>query len=141
VTPRVAVSRRYRFPAAHVLRRPEFSDAQNERIWGKCANPAGHGHNYGVEVTVAGPVEPATGQVVDPDWLDALVRERVLERLGHRLLNDDPAFRELVPTAEHIARFVEGELDGPVAERGGLRLVRVRVVETRRNVFETGELE
>jgi len=137
---RIAVTRRYGFPAAHVLARPEWPRERNERVWGKCANPAGHGHNYGLEVTVAGPLDPGSGRVVDPDWLDALVRERVVERLSHRLLNDDPAFREAVPTAENIARFVEGALEGPIAAGSRARLVRVRILETRRNVFETGEL-
>jgi 6-pyruvoyltetrahydropterin/6-carboxytetrahydropterin synthase len=93
-----------------------------------------------VEVTVAGPLDPGSGRVVDPAWLDALVRERVIERLSHRLLNDDPAFREAVPTAENIARFVEGALEGPIAAGSRARLVRVRILETPRNVFETGEL-
>ena len=76
------------------------------------------------------------------DILDALELqggERVLDRLGHTLLNDDPAFARQVPTAENIARFVEETLEEPVAAQPGLRLVRVRVVETPRNVFETGE--
>lgn len=134
----IAVTRCYRFPAAHVLRSAELSDAENERIYGKCANPNGHGHDYGVEVTVAGPVDPRTGWIVDPDWLDALVRDRVLARLAYRLLNEDPAFHARVPTAENIALFVEEALAAPIAERGAGRLARVRVVETRRNVFETG---
>lgn len=135
----VAVTRRYRFPAAHILRRDDLSQAENVRLYGKCANPAGHGHNYGVEVTVAGPVDAESGVVVDPDWLDALVRERVLERLSHRMLNDDPAFQRNVPTAENILRFLEAELAEPIASHGDAHLARVRVVETQRNAFETGE--
>jgi 6-pyruvoyltetrahydropterin/6-carboxytetrahydropterin synthase len=137
---RIAVTRRYGFPAAHVLARPEWPPERNERVYGRCANPAGHGHNYGLEVTVAGPLDPGSGRVVDPDWLDALVRERVLERFSHRLLNEDPAFREAVPTAENLARFVEGALAGPIAAGSRARLARVRILETRRNAFETGEL-
>jgi 6-pyruvoyltetrahydropterin/6-carboxytetrahydropterin synthase len=135
----VAVTRCYRFPAAHILRRDDLSQVENERLYGKCANPAGHGHNYGVQVTVAGPVDAETGVVVDPAWLDGLVRERVVERLAHRLLNDDPAFQKNVPTAENILRFLEEELAGPIAARGHARLARVRVVETQRNAFETGD--
>jgi 6-pyruvoyltetrahydropterin/6-carboxytetrahydropterin synthase len=135
----VAVTRCYRFPAAHVLRCEDLSQAANEALYGKCANPAGHGHNYGVQITVAGPVDPETGVVVEPEWLDALVGERVVQRLSHRLLNDDPAFRRHVPTAENIVRFVEGELAGPIAAHGEARLARVRVVETHRNTFETGD--
>jgi 6-pyruvoyltetrahydropterin/6-carboxytetrahydropterin synthase len=136
---KVAVTRCYRFPAAHVLRREDLSQAANEMLYGKCANPAGHGHNYGVEVTVAGPVDPASGVVVEPAWLDALVEERVVRRFSHRMLNEDPAFRRHVPTAENIVRFVEAELEGPIASHGDARLARVRVVETHRNTFETGD--
>jgi 6-pyruvoyltetrahydropterin/6-carboxytetrahydropterin synthase len=135
------VTRRYRFPAAHVLALPSASDAENREIYGKCANPAGHGHDYGVEVTVAGPVDERTGRVIDPAHLDALFEERVGRDLGHRLLNDVPLFREreLVPTAENVARVIYEQLEGPVAAGGPARLVRVRVVETRRNAFAYGE--
>lgn len=136
----IAVTRRYRFPAAHVLRSPALSDAENERVYGKCANPNGHGHDYGLEVTVTGAPDPETGRVVDPAALDDVVRERVLERLGHRMLNELPAFAEAVPTAENIARVVHGELSDAIARATRARLLRVRVVETRRNRFDYGEL-
>ncbi len=135
----IALTRRYRFPAAHVLRHPALSDAENERVYGKCANPAGHGHDYGLEITVTGEVDPRTGRLVDRERLDALVAERVLERFGHGLLNDDPAFAEHVPTAENIALAIEAELGPALAAHAGARLVRVRVEETRKNAFETGE--
>jgi 6-pyruvoyltetrahydropterin/6-carboxytetrahydropterin synthase len=136
----IALSRRYRFPAAHVLRHPELSDAENARIYGKCANPAGHGHDYGLEITIAGDVDPWTGQIFSRDWLDALVGERVLERFGHALLNEDPAFAARVPTAENIALAIESELAPAIAaERPGAHLLRVRLEETRKNSFETGE--
>jgi 6-pyruvoyltetrahydropterin/6-carboxytetrahydropterin synthase len=136
----IALTRRYRFPAAHVLRSPALSDADNARTYGKCANPAGHGHDYGLEVTVAGEVDPASGQIVARDRLDALVAERVLDRFGHSLLNGDPAFAACVPTAENIALAAFAALAPGVAEaRPGARLLRVRVDETRKNSFETGE--
>jgi 6-pyruvoyltetrahydropterin/6-carboxytetrahydropterin synthase len=135
----IALTRRYRFPAAHVLRSERFSDEENLRIYGKCAHPSGHGHDYGLEVTVTGPLDPRTGAIVPLSELDALVRERVLERLGHRLLNEDPWFREAVPTAENIALAVQGELAAALAERGSARLARVRLHETRRNTFECGD--
>ena len=136
----IAISRRYRFPAAHVLRHPALSDAENARIYGKCANPAGHGHDYGLEITVAGPVDPGSGQVIDRDGLDALVAARVLDRFGHSLLNEDPAFAEHVPTAENIALAAFAELAPAIAAlRPGARLVRVRLDETRKNSFETGD--
>lgn len=132
----IEVTRRYRFPAAHVLRSGLLSDADNERVYGKCASPGGHGHDYGLEVTVSGPLDPRTGEVVPRDALDALVRERVLERLGHVLLNDDPWFERAVPTAENIALAVVRALLDPIARLGRARLERVRLVETRRNSVE-----
>jgi 6-pyruvoyltetrahydropterin/6-carboxytetrahydropterin synthase len=137
----IALTRRYRFPAAHVLAHPELSDADNARIYGKCANPGGHGHDYGLEITVAGAIDPASGQIFDRDELDALVGERVLDRFGHALLNEDPAFAAQVPTAENIALATFAELAPAVAAaRPSARLVRVRLEETRKNHFETGEL-
>ena len=137
----IAVTRRYRFPAAHVLRSDAFSDAENQRIYGKCANPAGHGHDYGLEVTVAGPIDARTGAVFPIERLDALVRERVLDRLSHRLLNDDAWFAVAVPTAENIAIAIERALREPVAAESTARVVRVRLLETRRNFFACGEAE
>jgi 6-pyruvoyltetrahydropterin/6-carboxytetrahydropterin synthase len=135
----IVVTRRYRFPAAHVLASPALSDAENERVYGKCANPRGHGHDYGLEVSVRGPVDPRTGWVIPPDRLDALVRERVLARFDHRLLNDDPAFRTSVPTAENVARVSHDELAGAIRAEGSARLAGVRLVETPRNSFEYEE--
>lgn len=136
----ILVTRRYGFPAAHVLRSPVLDDAENRRLYGKCAHPAGHGHDYGVELTFAGPVDPETGQLVPDEALDAIVREGVLDRFSHRLLNDLEPFREVVPTGENIARVLHSELADALAPRG-LRVVRVRVVETPRNRFETGDPE
>lgn len=134
--PRIELTRRYRFPAAHVLRSPVLSDAENARIYGKCANPNGHGHNYGLEVTLSGTIDPETGALVSLGWLDRVVAERVLDRLGHRLLNEDPWFRARVPTAENIAAFVEEELAEALSGREPIELVRVRLHETRRNRFD-----
>ena len=132
-------TRRYRFAAAHVLAHPGLPDAENRRIYGKCANPNGHGHDYGLEVTVSGPVDPVTGFIVPPPVLDRIVRERVLDRLSHRMLNEDPLFAERVPTAENIAVVVHEALEGPVAATGAARLVNVRIVETPRNTFDYGD--
>jgi 6-pyruvoyltetrahydropterin/6-carboxytetrahydropterin synthase len=134
------LTRRYRFPAAHVLASPALGPEENRRIYGKCANPGGHGHDYGVEVTVGGPVDPRRGEIIDRGVLDALVEERVLRRFGHRLLNDDPLFRERVPTAENIARAIYERLEAAVAAAGSAHLLSIRVQETRRNSFSYGEL-
>jgi 6-pyruvoyltetrahydropterin/6-carboxytetrahydropterin synthase len=130
----IALGRRYRFSAAHVLARPEWSAARNLEIYGKCANPAGHGHNYELEVWVAGAPDPRTGMLVPLRELDALVAARVLGALDGRLLNRDlPEFRDGVPTAENIARFAFERLEKAVAP---LRLLRVRLVETANNSVE-----
>jgi len=133
----ITVRRRYRFPAAHVLARPDLSAAENARLYGKCANL--HGHDYGVEVAVTGAVHPVSGRVIDPAHLDALVDRYVVEPLAHRDLSRHPLFEGRISTAENVARVVHEQLSGPVAAEGGARLLRVRVQETRRNGFEYGE--
>jgi len=136
----ITVTRRYGFPAAHLLRHPSLSDEENRRVYGKCANPNGHGHDYGVEVTVGGAVDARSGRIIDPALLDAIVEERVLERFAHRTLNDDPAFRERVPTAENIARVIHERLAPTIRARSTARLVRVRIRETRKNSFVYGAM-
>ena len=135
----IALTRRYRFPAAHVLASPRLSDEDNRQTYGKCANPAGHGHDYGLEITVTGPIDAKSGRLADREQLDALVEERVLSRFTHRMLNEDPAFAEQVPTAENIAAVIHGELVEPL-RASGARLLRVHLQETRRNAFSYGDL-
>ena len=132
----IALSRRYRFPAAHVLRSDELSDEENARIYGKCSNL--HGHDYGVEVTVTGPLDPS-GRVVAPERLDALMEEHVLGPLAHTNLSEHPLFAELISTAENVARVVHERLAGPIERETPARLLRVRIQETRKNGFEYGE--
>jgi len=136
----IALTRRYAFPAAHALRRPDRDEAWNQRVYGKCANRAGHGHDYGLDVTVAGRVQPKNGRIASPEVMDEVVRELVLERFGYRLLNDLPAFASVVPTAENIVHVIHDQLEVPLLEASGARLVRVRLHETRRNSFTHGEL-
>ncbi len=129
-----SVARRYRFSAAHVLSRPEWSDARNRRIYGKCANPAGHGHNYEIWVRVAGVPDARTGMVLPLGDLDALVGDRVLRALDGRLLNRDVAeFETTVPTAENIARFAYHRLVKALLPH---RLRTILLVETRNNSVE-----
>lgn len=134
------LTRRYRFPAAHVLSHPDFTPAENRRIYGKCANPAGHGHNYGIEVCVRGEVDPRSGRVIDPDALDAIFERQIAARFAHRMLNEDAAFARRVPTAENLALVIHDELAPAIERAGPARLARVRVVETRRNSFVYGDL-
>jgi len=135
----LAVTRRYHFPAAHVLTSSAFSPEENLRIYGKCANPAGHGHDYALEVSISGPVDARTGSILPRERLDEIVESRVIARFAHHLLNDDPLFEKRVPTAENLCEVVHEQLSGAIAETGA-RLVRVRVEETRRNSFALGEL-
>ena len=130
----MSLSRRYRFSAAHVLARPDWPDARNREVYGKCANAAGHGHNYELWVTLRGEPDPATGWLLPLEQLDALVAEVVLRPLDGALLNRDvPAFRADVPTAENIARFAWRALARGVRPAA---LERVRLVETANNSVE-----
>ncbi len=135
----IELTRRYDFAAAHVLARDDFSFEENRRVYGKCANPAGHGHNYGVELTVTGPIDERSGRIVDPALLDELFEANVGSRLGHSMLNDDPLFAERVPTAENIAIVIHELIEPLLAERSEARLVRVHVHETRNNSFVYGD--
>jgi 6-pyruvoyltetrahydropterin/6-carboxytetrahydropterin synthase len=130
---RVRLSRRYSFSAAHRLHRTDFSEAENQRLYGKCANPHGHGHNYVLEVTVAGPVDAATGMVANLGELDAFVEREVVEAFDHKYLNEEVAeFRALVPTTENLCREIWRRL----RDFRAARLARVRIEETSKNSFE-----
>jgi len=132
--PQVIVTRRAHFNAAHRLHNPAWSAEENARVFGPCANPNYHGHNYGLDVSVIGEPDPDTGYVVDIKTLKDIVEERVLSRFDHRNLNlDVPEFRDLNPTAEHIV-MVCWRLLAPAIPRG--RLYRLVLWETERNVVE-----
>ena len=135
----IRLTRRYHFPAAHVLSAPQLSEQENRQLYGPCANPHGHGHDYGVELTVTGPVDERTGRIVDRELLDRLVAERVLDRFGHRPLNEDALFAASVPTAENVVLAIRRELEEPIARCSGARLLAVRLTETRNNACEVGE--
>ena len=136
----VYLTRRYRFSAAHRLHTEALSAEENARVYGKCNNPLGHGHNYVLEVTVAGRVDPATGMVCDLGFLDAVVDEEVIGRFDEVHLNlDTENFRERVPTAENICleayRLLQSRLDG-AGPGGDVRLDRIRLEETNSNSIE-----
>ena len=133
----IRMTRRYHFSAAHVLARPDWDDERNRAVYGKCANPAGHGHNYVLEVTVRGSIDPESGHLVAVERMDDLVQQRVLEAVDHRFLNKDvPEFGSVVPTAENIARYAWQRLKGELAPA---LLDRVRLVETANNSVEYSE--
>lgn len=130
------LSIRTHFAAAHRLARPELSQAENEAIYGKCARPHGHGHNYLLDVTVRGSIDARTGMVCDLAALQQLVEELVVEPFDHTFLNKDvPHFASTVPTAENIALHIADRLQGPIAASGA-HLHRVRVQESPNNAAE-----
>jgi len=129
------LTRRYRFSASHRLHSNQLSDDENWRVYGKCNNDYGHGHNYHLEVTVAGPVDAVTGMVVNPADLDRVVAQEVLDPFDHTNLNLDlPCFRELVPTSENLLLEIAGRLAARWA--GPSLLIKVRLQETGKNFFE-----
>jgi 6-pyruvoyltetrahydropterin/6-carboxytetrahydropterin synthase len=129
---------RYRFSAAHRLHNDALTPEQNERIYGKCNNPYGHGHNYVLDVTLAGPVDPSTGMVLNLAVLDEIVQENILDRMDHTHLNlDVDTFRAVTPTTENICveffKLLSRELALRTSE---VRLQKVRLEETTSNYFE-----
>lgn len=124
------LERRYRFSASHLYRRPEWSEEENRRRFGKCANLPGHGHNYRLWVVISGRVDPLTGFLVDLGELDGLVSEAVLEPLDHRHLNEAlPEFAAgaLIPTSENLLGWIHRQLSEALP--AGVRLVRLRLEE------------
>ncbi len=130
----------YGFSAAHRLHSDELDEDSNWRVYGRCNNPYGHGHNYTVEVTVAGEPDAATGMLVERSRLDEYVEKEILSRVRHTNLNEQVAeFRQLVPTTENVAFvFADWLKQGWPAHFGQepLTLSRVRIYETRNNQFE-----
>ena len=107
------LTRRYCFAASHRLHSAQLGGEENKRIYGKCNNPYGHGHNYVVEVAVSGPVDPATGMIANLNELDAFVEREVIEPLDHKYLNQEIAeFRERVPTTENLCIEIFNRLRG-----------------------------
>jgi 6-pyruvoyltetrahydropterin/6-carboxytetrahydropterin synthase len=124
------ITRKVEFSASHVCRNPGFSDERNMQVFGPAANPAGHGHNFVVEVSLAGEPDPATGMVLDLKELKAILNREIVEPYDHRFLNYEvPPFDRVVPTVENIARDIWTRLE-PLLTRGAVRLHAVRVYET-----------
>jgi len=132
---KLSLTRRYGFAASHRLHAPNLSAEENKRIYGKCNNPYGHGHNYALEVTVTGPVDPATGMIANLGDLDPFVEREVLAAFDQKNLNEEvAAFRNAVPTTENVCREIFRRLQKfPAAH-----LERVRIEETSKNSFEIG---
>ena len=126
----VYLTRKVEFSAAHRYHNPAFSEEENRRVFGKCNNPNGHGHNYVLEVTVGGDADSETGMVLDLKELKEILIRQVVQPYDHRFLNYEvPPFDRVVPTTENIARDIWQRLETHLTT-GGKRLQSVRVYET-----------
>ena len=130
---KISLTRRYRFSASHRLHRANLSEGENLRLYGKCSNLHGHGHNYLLEVTITGPVDPATGMIANLSELDPFVEREVIEPFDYKYLNEEvPEFAADIPTTENVCREIYRRLRAfPAA-----RIARVRIEETSKNSFE-----
>ncbi len=133
----VSVTESFEFAASHRLYCPSMSEEENRALFGKCANPNGHGHNYVVEVTVRGTPHAATGRIVDLQEMESIVKERVVDRFDHKHLNlDCPEFANLNPSVENITTVIWELLDRRFEPA---RLAKVRVWETPKTYAEIEE--
>src|ERR1700689_20996 len=130
---RAYLSRRYVLSASHRLYSDQYSEEKNRAVYGKCSNPHAHGHNYVVEVTVGGQVDPVTGMVCNLADLDGCVQKTVLDRFDHTNLNFDKSFTHRVPPTEKLCIAIHNLLAEHFVHAD---LERVRVEETRNNFFE-----
>jgi 6-pyruvoyltetrahydropterin/6-carboxytetrahydropterin synthase len=130
---KIELGRRYHFSASHRLHTAHLTEKENSQVFGKCNNPFGHGHNYVLEVSVSGRVDPATGMIANLTDLDGFVEQAVLQVFDHKSLNEDvPAFQETVPTTENLCVDIYDRLKS----FSHAKLERVRIEETRNNSFE-----
>ena len=130
----IYLTRKVEFSAAHTLYNPKLTPEENERLFGKCGNPKGHGHNYVLEVTVRGEVDEKSGFFINVDVLKEIIEREVIAHLDHRNMNleiDD--FKENVPTCENMVKWIWNRLSDRI--EGG-ELYRVRLFETRNNYVE-----
>ncbi|MCE2942604.1 MAG: 6-pyruvoyl trahydropterin synthase family protein [Gemmatimonadota bacterium] len=132
--PDVTVTRRLRFNAAHRVHNPALSDAENTALFGKCNHPNWHGHNYVLEVSVTGPIDPVSGYVVDLGRVRDVVEREVIDQVDHRNLNlDVPFLAGANPTSENIVVAMWGVIAPAIAPA---RLSRLRLWETENNYVE-----
>ncbi len=128
------VTRRATFSASHRLYNPALSEKQNQELFDKCAGPNGHGHNYVLEVTVAGETGKETGYVIDLKKMKKILKEEILDKVDHKNMNMDVDFLQgVVPTAENIARAFWNILQPKITEG---RLFSIRLLETENNSVE-----
>ncbi|HJO26197.1 MAG TPA: 6-carboxytetrahydropterin synthase [Planctomycetota bacterium] len=131
-SPTLFITHQSEFAAAHRLHNQDLSEGENARLYGPCNNPTGHGHNYDLLVTVAGPIPPRTGMVMDLNCLAALVREELISRVDHKNLNSDvPFLAGLITTAENMCVVFWEHLSPLIEDFEGCRLHRIRLYENR----------
>ena len=131
---KVSVYRKEHFNAAHRLHNPDWDEATNNAVFGKCNNPYFHGHNYDLVVRLTGTIDPATGYVMDMKQLSDIINEKIIERFDHKNLNEDCAeFKHLNPTAENIAVVIYDLLRPEINK---LLEMKIRLYETERNFVE-----
>ena len=131
---KVAVYRKEHFNAAHRLNNPDWDEATNKRVFGKCNNPHFHGHNYELVIKVTGIPDPATGYVMDMKVLSDMVQQNIIERFDHKNLNEDTVeFKKLNPSAENIAIVIYNILREKIESKFDLQ---VRLYETERNFVD-----
>lgn len=129
----VYISRKVEFCASHRLHSPAFCEAENDKLYGRCNNPNGHGHNYVLEVTVSGPIQGDTGMVMDLKRLKDLLEEQIVERVDHKNLNIDVDFMQgVIPTAENMVVSFWNMLEPHLPE--GVKLHEMRLWETDNNM-------
>lgn len=130
----VYITRRETFSAAHRLFRPELSDEENLKIFGKCSNPNWHGHNYTLEVVIAGEINPETGFVLDAKELKKIIHQYVIDKVDHKNLNIDTDFMKgIIPTSENICVAIWNQLKDKIPSG---KLYAVKLYETENNYFE-----
>ncbi len=128
------LTRRENFSAAHRLFLPNLTDEENEKMFGKCSNPNWHGHNYTLEVVVAGNIDPTTGFVLNIQKLKEIIRENVIEKVDHKNLNIDTDFMKgIIPTSENITVAIWRQLADKIPNG---KLYSVKLYETENNYFE-----
>lgn len=130
----ILVTRREIFSSSHRLYNPKFSDDENERVFGKCSNLNGHGHNYILEVIVAGEIDSQTGYVIDLKVLKEIIHEYVIKKVDHKNLNLDVDFlKGKIPTAENIAIGIWNQLENKIPSG---KLYSIKLYETENNYVE-----
>lgn len=135
----IYVTRKAHFNAAHRLHNPDKSDEWNRNTFGKCNNPNWHGHNYVIEVTVAGETDPETGYLIDLGNLKSIIKDRILDPCDHKNLNLEVPFLEgVIPTSENLVKVFFEQLEEDVnrAAYGNSYLYSIKLFETERNIAE-----